>query len=93
MRHGEREAVKQTLQSTLRRHITFDPAKPEHRAAYWKLRREGRQDEELRFILEEPHGSVLAMMMAKIADHFSQPISPEVEGYSKAFLNMKARRQ
>lgn len=70
--------MKHTLQSTLRRHVTFDPAKAEHRAAYWKLRTEGQQDLELRFMLEAPYTNVLAMMQARIADHFSEPTKVEV---------------
>ena len=62
------------LQTVHRRHISFDPAKADHRAAYWVLRRTGRQDENLRFVLEEGFSNVLAMMQQKIADHFSQPV-------------------
>lgn len=62
------------LQTVHRRHIHFDPAKAEHRAAYWNLRKTGRQDETLRFVLEEGFSNVLAMMQQKIADHFSKPV-------------------
>lgn len=61
------------LQTVYRRHIPFNPADAEHRAAYWVLSKEGKQDPELRFVLEERFGSVLTMMQAKIADHFSEP--------------------
>lgn len=61
------------LQENYRRHVPFDPAKAEHRAAYWKLRTTGRQDEDLRFILADGFSSVLSMMQARIADHFSEP--------------------
>lgn len=61
------------LQTTLRRHVKFNPAEPAHRAAYWQLRTSGKQDENLRFILEEGYSNVLSMMQMKIADHFSEP--------------------
>ena len=61
------------LQTVYRKHVAFDPANAEHRAAYWKLRTSGKQDEELRFVIEEPFSSVLTMMQAKIADHFARP--------------------
>lgn len=61
------------LQTVHRRHVSFDPAKAEHRAAYWKLRTTGRQDDNLRFVLEEGFSNVLGMMQQKIADHFSEP--------------------
>jgi len=65
------------LQKTYRRHITFDPASAEHRRAYWQLRQSGKQDADLRFILEEGFSSVLTMMQARIADHFSRPVEAE----------------
>lgn len=68
--------MNQTLQTVARKHITFDPENAEHRAAYWRLRTTGRQDAELRFVLEQPARSVLAMMQAKIADHYSTPPAP-----------------
>lgn len=67
-----------TLQTVHRRHVVFEPSNEKHRAAYWRLRTEGRQDENLRFVLEEKFGSVLTMMQTKIADHFSQPAPAEV---------------
>lgn len=66
------------LQTILREHVAFNPANPEHREAYWKLRTTGRQDERLRFILEEGFGDVLSMMQVKIADHFSSPTKQQV---------------
>ena len=62
------------LQRTLRRHVRFDPAKPEHRAAYWILRSTGKQDEALRFELEKEYSNLISMMQAKIADYFSEPL-------------------
>lgn len=61
------------LQKTYRRHFPFDPANPAHRAAYWRLRTTGKQDADLRFILEEGFSSVLTMMQVKLADHVSRP--------------------
>ena len=61
------------LQTTLRRHVHFDPSNEAHRTAYWRLRSSGRQDENLRFVLEEGFTNVLQMMQAKIADYFSRP--------------------
>ena len=61
------------LQTVHRRHIRFNPADAAHRVAYWRLRTTGKQDENLRFVLEEGYSNVLAMMQARIADHFSQP--------------------
>lgn len=61
------------LQTVQRTHVAFDPADQRHRAAYWTLRTTGRQDEHLRFIVEEGFSSTLTMMQAKIADHFSCP--------------------
>ena len=61
------------LQTTYRRHIAFNPANDRHRAAYWRLRKEGRQHEEMRFVLEEGFANVISMMQAKIADHYSDP--------------------
>ena len=61
------------LQTTHHEHIVFEPGKAEHRAAYWKLRSTGRQDERLRFILEEGFSSVITMMQTKLADHYSRP--------------------
>lgn len=72
------------LQTVHRRHVVFEPGSPEHRAAYWKLRTEGRQDENLRFVLEEGFSSTLTMMQAKIADHFSKPSPPEMLSLRKA---------
>lgn len=65
--------MSRNLQTVARRFIPFDPTNAEHRAAYWRLRTAGRQDPDLRFILEEKFGSVLTMMQTKIADHFSTP--------------------
>jgi len=65
------------LQTVHRRHVRFDPAKAEHRAAYWLLRATGKQDEELRFILDEGFGNVLSMMQTKLADHFSKPVKAQ----------------
>lgn len=62
------------LEQTLRRHIAFDPGNPSHRAVYWQLRTSGRQDPELRFVLEEGFHSVITMMQCKIADHYSKPV-------------------
>lgn len=67
------------LQKTLRTHVAFNAASAEHRAAYWQLKTTGRQDESLRFILEEGFSSVLTMMQVKIADHFSRPVKDETE--------------
>ena len=61
------------LQTVPKAHVKFDPAKAEHRQAYWQLRTTGKQDQNLRFVLEEGFGSVLTMMQCKIADHFSEP--------------------
>ena len=61
------------LQTVLRRHVAFNPANAEHRAAYWRLRTTGRQDHNLRFVLEDGQASVLAMMQIRIADHYSAP--------------------
>lgn len=58
------------LQRVLREHVTFEPANPVHRAAYWHLRTTGRQFEKLRFVVEEGFSSVLTMMQAKISDHY-----------------------
>lgn len=66
------------LQTVHRRHIRFNPANAEHRAAYWELRRSGRQHTELRFVLEDGFANVIAMMQAKIADHYSAPTPVEV---------------
>lgn len=65
------------LQTTHRRHVAFNPAREEHRAAYWRLRSTGKQDPDLRFILEEGFSSVISMMQAKLADHFSRPVEAE----------------
>lgn len=65
------------LQTVHRRHVRFNPADPAHRAAYWKLRTTGKQDEDLRFVLEEGFSNVLGMMQQRIADHFSKPIAAE----------------
>lgn len=65
------------LQTVHRRHIAFNAGDPEHRAAYWRLRTTGKQDEELRFVCEEGFSSVMTMMQLKIADHFSRPPAPE----------------
>ncbi len=67
------------LQRVQRTHIAFNAANAEHRAVYWKLKTSGRQDEHLRFIVEEGFSSVLTMMQVKIADHFSKP-NEETEG-------------
>ena len=63
------------LQTLIRKHVLFDPANAEHRAAYWRLRTTGKQDEELRFVIEESFSSVLTLMQTKIADHFSTPVA------------------
>lgn len=60
------------LQTVQKQHIEFDPANEEHRAAFWKLRTTGKQDDALRFVCEEGYGSVLTMMQDKIACHFSR---------------------
>jgi hypothetical protein len=75
------------LQTVYRRHVRFNPALPAHRAAYWRLRQAGTQDPELRFVLEEGFTNVLAMMQAKIADHFSQPTAESI-----AVAKMSSRR-
>lgn len=62
------------LQRVYRKHHAFDPGNARHRACYWRLRTTGKQDEELRFILEEGYSSVLTMMQDKIANHFSSPV-------------------
>lgn len=62
------------LQTVARRHVKFNPADAAHRAAYWKLRTTGQQDENLRFVLDEGFSSIISMMQARIADHFSAPI-------------------
>lgn len=61
------------LDTVGRTHIHFNPAKAEHRAVYWRLRTSGRQDPDLRFVLEEGYSSVLTMMQTKLADHFCRP--------------------
>lgn len=66
------------LQTVHRQHIPFDPSSETHRAAYWKLRSTGKQDEQLRFIVEEGYGSVLSMMRVKLADWVSEPSSADV---------------
>jgi hypothetical protein len=71
------------LQTIYRKHVAFDPNNPEHRLAYWILRTTGRQDEHLRFIVEEGYTSVLTMMQTKIADHFSQPAPASVASVSR----------
>lgn len=60
------------LQTVQKEHVQFDPANELHRAAFWKLRTTGKQDERLRFICEEGYGSVLTMMQDKIACHYSR---------------------
>lgn len=75
--------MNKTLQTVHRRFIPFNPASEEHRAAYWRLRTTGRQHPELRFVLEEKFGSVLTMMQAKIADHFSTPPPAEIAALRK----------
>ena len=62
------------LQTVHRRHVRFNPADASHRAAYFVLRTSGKQDEDLRFVLEEGFSSVLTMMQTKIADYFSRPV-------------------
>lgn len=64
------------LEKMHRKHIPFLPSDPEHRAAYWRLRTTGKQDSELRFILEEGFHSIMTMMQCKIADHYSKPAEP-----------------
>lgn len=61
------------LDGVVRTHIHFNPADAEHRAIYWKLRTTGRQDPDVRFILEEGFSSVITMMQTMIADHYSGP--------------------
>lgn len=73
-----------SLQTTYRRHVKFNPANAQHRAAYWKLRKEGKQDADLRFVLEDGFGSVLAMMQARIADHFSDPATEGASSIKQA---------
>lgn len=63
------------LQTVAREHIKFDPASKAHRAAFWQLRTTGKQNERLRFILEEGYGSVLTMMQDRLACYFSEPKS------------------
>lgn len=63
------------LQTVHRRHVRFNAADAQHRAAYWNLRQTGKQDENLRFVLEEGFSNVIAMMQQKIADHFSAPVA------------------
>lgn len=67
------------LAELTREHVAFDPAKPEHRSAYWTLRTTGRQDARLRFLLEAGFTNVLQMMQQKIADHFSRPVEAGVQ--------------
>lgn len=61
------------LQTVGREHVPFDPADATHRAAFWQLRTTGKQDERLRFVLEEGYGSVLTMMQDRLACHFAKP--------------------
>ena len=61
------------LQTVSREHVPFDPGNSEHRAAFWQLRTTGKQDERLRFVLEEGYGSVLTMMQDRLACHFAKP--------------------
>jgi hypothetical protein len=67
------------LQTTSRRYVRFRPELPEHRMVYWRLRSTGRQDENLRFVLEEGYSNLISMMQTKIADHFSQPVGAKIE--------------
>lgn len=62
------------LQRVYRKHIRFQPEREDHRAAYWLLRTTNRQDEHLRFELEQGYTNLLTMMQAKLADHFSKPV-------------------
>lgn len=66
------------LDGMTRTHIHFDPADAKHRAVYWKLRTTGRQDPDVRFILEEGFSSVITMMQTMIADHYSKPTIQEL---------------
>lgn len=77
------------LQTVHRRHVRFNAADAQHRAAYWNLRQTGKQDENLRFVLEEGFSNVIAMMQQKIADHFSAPVAA---GATTMFKNSLSRR-
>jgi hypothetical protein len=68
MEHNSRN----TLQSVLRTHVTFDPSNPEHRKAYRTLRTTGKQDPNLRFLLEPGFTTLITMMQAKLADWASE---------------------
>jgi hypothetical protein len=78
------------LDGVVRTHIHFNPAAHEHRAIYWKLRTTGRQDPDVRFILEEGFSSVMTMMQTKLADHYSRPQNYEhiVYGWQKGKLGV-----
>lgn len=61
------------LETVSRKHVTFDPGNAEHRAVYWRLRTTGRQDSELRFIIDEGFSSIITMMQTKLADYYCRP--------------------
>jgi len=66
------------LQTVQREYIVFDPTNDQHRQAFYMLHETGKQDEKLRFILQEPYANVLSMMADKIALHYSRPATATV---------------
>ena len=77
------------LDTVGRTHIHFNAADSEHRAVYWRLRTTGRQDPDIRFVLEEGFSSVMTMMQTKIADHFSKPPAAKVNQFAAIPFRMR----
>ena len=77
------------LDTVVRTHIPFDAGNSEHRAIYWKLRTYGRQDADIRFVLEEGFSSIMTMMQTKIADHYSRPPKAKVNQFAAIPVRMR----
>ena len=80
------------LQTVGREHVPFDPSNSDHRAAFWQLRTTGKQDERLRFILEEGYGSVLTMMQDRLACHFAKPKAKVIAKVEASVVPMTRRK-
>lgn len=77
------------LDTVVRTHIPFDAGNLEHRQIYWKLRTTGRQDPDIRFVLEEGFSSVITMMQTKIADHYSRPPKAKVNQFEAIPIDLR----
>lgn len=58
------------LDKVLKKHVEFDPRKPEHLKAFHSVYFTGRQHPTLRFVLEDGYQSVVTMAQDKIIKQY-----------------------